>query len=92
MGANSLRLQVVLDTVDKVTGKFKVINESSTRLSKTLRATRDNLKALEAQQSQLAKHRDLEIRVASTAQKMQQQQRALHALQNAYNATEAPTK
>ncbi|WP_374248055.1 phage tail tape measure protein [Thermomonas sp.] len=92
MGANSLKLQVILDTVDKVTGKFKAINESSTRLSRTLRATRDNLKALEAQQGQLAKHRDLETRTAATAQKMLAQQRALRALQNAYNATENPTK
>lgn len=92
MAANSLKLQVVLDTVDKVTGKFKVINESSTRLSKTLRTARDNLKDLESKQRSLAKHRDLEIRVATTAQKMQQQQRALHALQNAYNSTAAPSK
>lgn len=92
MAANSLKLQVVLDTVDKVTGRFKVINSSSTGLSKALHTTRERLKSLEAQQSQLAKHRELEIRVASTSQKLQQQQRALHALQNAYNATENPTK
>ncbi|WP_066738211.1 phage tail tape measure protein [Cupriavidus sp. D384] len=55
----NLRLEVVLQAVDKMTRPFKAIMGGSTELARTVKAAKDQIKSLEASQKQLADFREL---------------------------------
>lgn len=89
--ADSLRLQVVLDLVNRAGAKLRDIAAGSRRAGKAMAALQDRLRGLESQQQQIARHRALEARLADTSANLTMQRRKLQALQAAYQAVETPT-
>ncbi len=90
--ANPLQLQVVLDLVDKASANLKNIVNSSNSAGKALRAAQEQMKRLESQQKSISAHRGLESQLNETSAKLVRQQRVLKAMQDAYQAIDAPTK
>lgn len=72
--ARDLKLQVILDAVDKATGPLKKITQGSGKTAEALKASKEQLRALEKQQKDVRGYR--EARAA-----MRKNTRALSALQ-----------
>ena len=52
--SESLKLKVLFDGIDKLSGPLKRMMQGSSGLAKAVKATRDELKGFEAQQRKLA--------------------------------------
>ncbi len=55
--ADTLRLQVILDLVDRAGAKLRAITGGSHTADKAMAALQDRLRGLQAQQQQIARHR-----------------------------------
>lgn len=88
----SLRLQVVLDAVDRATAPMKRMLESSSGLSRAVKDARDRLKELEQQQKKLESFRTTTRDMHATAGALANAQAKVKELGEAMKATEAPTK
>ncbi|MDP3579128.1 phage tail tape measure protein [Methyloversatilis sp.] len=88
----SLRLQVILDAVDRATAPLKRVLESSNGLSKAVKGARDRLRELEQQQKKLESFRTTTRDFHATAGALANAQAKVKELATAMKATEAPTK
>ncbi|EPZ9226069.1 phage tail tape measure protein [Proteus mirabilis] len=69
--SNNLKLQVVLSAVDKLTAPFRSAQESNKRLASAVRQSRDSLKNLNQQASQIDGFRKIKQQLTSTQQAYQ---------------------
>ncbi|WP_019409482.1 phage tail tape measure protein [Pseudomonas psychrophila] len=83
--ANDLRIQVLLNAIDKVTGPLRRITGGSTNTAKALKAARDQLKALKDQQSNIASFKKQQGAIAATSDKLNTAQEKLRQLKTAMN-------
>jgi chromosome segregation ATPase len=92
MADRNLRLQVILEGLDKLTSPLRSITGASAAARQDLARTHEQLKALDAQQQQLGRYKAAETRYASDARQYEALQARLAALRQQLDATEAPTK
>lgn len=79
--AKDLRLQVVLDAVDRATGPLKKLRQGAGKTAEAMRATRDQLKELNRQQKDLTSYRRAQAGMRNTTRQL----RSLGAQQERYN-------
>lgn len=91
-GTGKLRLEVVLAAIDKATRPIRSVMGSSKGLSKQLRDTRDQLKAVNQAQAQIQQFRDVSKGAAVTANQMRAAQERVKALKVAMGETLTPSK
>lgn len=92
MAADSMRLRVVLDVVDRVLGPLKRISAGSNDAAKALKATRDRLKELNQQQAMVGDWRTMRAGLADTADKLAQAQGRVAQLARNLQAAGPPTR
>lgn len=92
MADRNLRLQIILEALDKVTSPLKNITGASSAARKDLAKTQAELKSLDALQQQVGKYKAAETRFADDSRKYQETQTRLAALRDQLEATEKPTK
>lgn len=91
-GTGKLRLEVVLAAIDKATRPIRSVMGSSKGLSKQLRDTCDQLKAVNQAQAQIQQFRDVSKGAAVTANQMRAAQERVKALKVAMGETLTPSK
>lgn len=91
MASNALRLQIILDGIDKATAPIKAVTQSSSGLARAMKASQDALKGMNKQQADIRSYRiasieavkqarairDLETKSRGYSQALEQQ-RAVH--------------
>ncbi|MEN5255249.1 phage tail tape measure protein [Pseudomonas protegens] len=90
--ANDLKLQVLLNAIDRATGPLKSINKSSIGAARALKDARDNLKQLNAQQKDISAWRTQRAAAEQTEQALGAARDRVRALSQQFAATGAPTK
>ncbi|HGW5159085.1 TPA: phage tail tape measure protein [Proteus mirabilis] len=90
--SNNLKLQVVLSVVDKLTAPFRSAQESNKRLASAVRQSRDSLKNLNQQASQIDGFRKIKQQLTSTQQAYQSATQRVATLAKEIANTENPTK
>lgn len=90
--SNNLKLQVVLNAVDKLTAPFRSAQESNKRLASAVRQSRDSLKTLNQQASQIDGFRKIKQQLTSTQQAYQSATQRVATLSKEIANTENPTK
>ena len=90
--ANDLRLQVILQAIDRATAPLKRIGGDSSATAKALRNTRDQLKELNAQQKSIGEFRELHTGLDATAAKLKNAQEKAKRLGREIAQTASPTK
>ena len=87
-----LRLQVVLQTIDKATAVLRKVKGDSSGAAKALKDTRDSLKLLNAQQREIGRFQDLQAGLAGTEQKLQAAKDRVKQLSQALHEAGPPSK
>lgn len=90
--SNNLKLQVVLSAVDKLTAPFRSAQESNKRLASAVRQSRDSLKNLNQQASQIDGFRKIKQQLTSTQQAYQSATQRVATLAKEIANSENPTK
>lgn len=90
--ARDLKLQVVLAAIDKATAPIKSIMQGSIGLARTLKSTRDTLKGLQAQQSNISSFKTLKGASEQTGKAMQANRDKIKQLSQQLANTANPTK
>jgi chromosome segregation ATPase len=90
--ADNLRLRVVLDFVDRALGPLKRVSEGSRDAARALKAAKESLKALNAQQAQVGEFRTLKGELHDTAAKLAQARGRVGELARMYGQTAEPTR
>lgn len=90
--SNNLKLQVVLSAVDKLTAPFRSAQESNKRLASAVRQSRDSLKNLNQQASQIDGFRKIKQQLTSTQQAYQSVTQRVATLAKEIANSENPTK
>lgn len=90
--ADKLKLEVVLSAIDKLTRPLKSLAGGSRQLSGALRDTRNELKALDTQQSKITAFREAQKQASIASAALGAQQQKLKALKAEINATTTPSK
>lgn len=90
--ANDLRLRLLLDTVDKATAPLRQINKGGQETARALKATRDRLKELNAQQKDVGAWRQQNAQARQTAQALDAARAKVKEMGRAMSAVNAPTK
>jgi len=90
--ANDLRLQVVLDAIDKATRPLKQINNGSLETARALKAARDRLKELNTQQKDVSAWRAQRAAAEQTGTALTAARDKVKALSQQFAATGAPTR
>ena len=90
--ANDLRLQVVLDAIDKATRPLKQINNGSLETARALKAARDRLKELNTQQKDVSAWRTQRAASEMTSAALNAAREKVKALSQQFAATGAPTR
>lgn len=90
--SNNLKLQVVLSAVDKLTAPFRSAQESNKRLASAVRQSRDSLKTLNQQASQIDGFRKIKQQLTSTQQAYQSATQRVSTLAKEIANSENPTK
>lgn len=90
--ARDLKLQVVLEGLNRASKPFREAGRSAIGLGRDLKATRSELKALQAQQSDLNSFRALKGQTEQTGQAMQASRDKVRQLAREIGAAGAPTK
>lgn len=88
---SNLKLEVLFNAVDKLSGPIKTIVGGSKTLSDAFKKTSSELKALEAQQRKISGFRQLKEQSEKTAQAIEQNKETLKQLKTAMNIG-APTE
>jgi TP901 family phage tail tape measure protein len=89
---DTLRLQVILDGIDRATKPLQGILKGTTALSKAAKETRDRLKDLNNQQKQLDAFRTTTANVTATAQALAAARDRVRDLAGAITAANTPAK
>ncbi|MDR0182418.1 phage tail tape measure protein [Lysobacter arvi] len=92
MASGDLKLQILLDTIDRVSGPLKKIQGGSSAAARALKGTQAALRGLNALQQDIRGFRELESQLASTSNKLVAARRQYRQLSDVINAAEAPTK
>ena len=92
MSTNNLRLQVILQTIDKASAVLKKIQGGSTDAAKALKATRDKLAELNKTQKSVAEFRELRNGLKGTSQQLEVAQQKAKTLARGLSAVGPPTK
>ncbi|HCT6818162.1 TPA: phage tail tape measure protein [Morganella morganii] len=90
--SRNLRLQVVLNAVDKLTRPFRSAQESNKRLAGAVRQSRDALKELNKQAGQIDGFRKTKQQLTETNQAYQSATQRVAALAREMNASGNPTR
>ncbi|MGY2176335.1 phage tail tape measure protein [Pseudomonas azotoformans] len=90
--ANDLRLQVVLDAIDKATRPLKQINNGSLETARALKAARDRLKELNTQQKDVSAWRTQRAASELTSAALTAAREKVKALSQQFATTGAPTR
>lgn len=90
--ADNLRLRVVLDFVDRALGPLKRVSDGSREAARALKAAKESLKALNAQQAQVGEFRTLKGELQDTAAKLAQARGRVGELARVYGQTAEPTR
>lgn len=90
--ANDLRIQVLLNTIDRVTAPLRSIQRQSSVAGQALKTARDKLKALNDSQKQINGFRELKQGLSSTRTELQAAQKRTQALGRALSQTQNPTR
>ncbi len=88
----SLRVQILLGAVDRVTGPLKTVLKGTRGLSAGLKETQDRLRGLQAAQRDVGRFRELKTGLASTSAELEQARAKAAALAQQMNATANPTR
>ncbi|MFW0767204.1 phage tail tape measure protein [Trabulsiella odontotermitis] len=91
MSDNNLRLQVILNAVDKLTRPFRNAQASSKELASALKTTRDSLKALNNQAGRIDEFRKSRTQLAITANNLKLAREEAARLATQFAATNRPT-
>ncbi|OLO03327.1 phage tail tape measure protein [Salinicola socius] len=89
--ARDLKLQVILDAVDKATGPLKKITQGSGKTADALRASKDELRKLERQQRDLGSFRKLREATRENGEALAAAQERLRQMRSELKQTDAPT-
>ena len=92
MGAQDLRLQVILHAVDKATATLQKIQGGSSSTAKALRETRDRLKDLNTQQKAVSEFRELRTGLKATTEDLARAQDRVRQLAQRMGEIGPPTK
>jgi len=90
--AGNLKLQVVLDAIDRATGPLKKITQGSQGAGQALRETRERLRTLENAQKDLKGFANLKRSSQATAAAMSDQQRKIDELTRQIDSSTGATK
>jgi TP901 family phage tail tape measure protein len=90
--ARDLKLQVVLQGLDRVSKPFRDAGRSAIGLGRDLKATRTELKGLQAQQSDISSFRALKGQTEQTGKALQASREKVRQLAREIGAAGAPTK
>ncbi|MCK0744122.1 phage tail tape measure protein [Chromohalobacter nigrandesensis] len=90
--ARDLKLQVVLDAVDKATGPLKKITQGSSKTADALKASKDELRKLERQQRDLGSFRKLKEATRENGEALATAQERLRNMRGELKRTDAPTE
>jgi TP901 family phage tail tape measure protein len=86
-----LRLEVLLSAIDKVTAPLKQISAGSTAASRALKTARDQLKELNAQQSNISSYSRQKEAVRQSSEELAKAQNRLRGLREQLQGMNAPT-
>lgn len=89
--ARDLKLQVILDAVDKATGPLRKITQGSGKTADALRASKDELRKLERQQRDLGSFRKLREATRENGEALAAAQERLRQMRGELKRTDAPT-
>lgn len=89
--AQSLKLQVILDTVNKATRPLKKITQGSHATAEALKASRDQLKTLERAQRDLRGFRELKRQSEDSRRALDKQQQEIRDLSRSMRNAEGDT-
>lgn len=90
--SNNLKLQVLLNAVDRASRPFKAIQTESKSLSGSIRDTQKTLKELNAQAGRIEGFRKTSAQLAVTGQSLQKAKNEAEALAIQFKNTEKPTR
>lgn len=88
----SLRVQVIMGAVDRLTAPLRSVLKGTRGLSAGLKETTERLKSLNAAQKDVGRFRELKAGAASTAAELDQARAKAAALAAQINATTSPTR
>lgn len=91
MSDNNLRLQVILNAVDKLTRPFRSAQASSKELAAAIQQSRANLKALDSQAARIDGFRKANGQLAVTGQNLKAAREEAAKLATQFSATNRPT-
>ncbi|MEK9498998.1 phage tail tape measure protein [Photorhabdus sp. P32] len=92
MSDRNLRLQVILNAVDKITRPFKNAQASNKRLAGTLRQSRQQLRELNQQAGRIDGFRKVKLQLLETQQVYRSATERVAALNREINASQNPTQ
>ncbi|MCC7005177.1 MAG: phage tail tape measure protein [Ottowia sp.] len=89
--ANNLKLEVILQAVDRVTRPIKAITRGNQELAQAFKATRERLKELDKTQGAIDSFRKLSKDCALTSNQFKEAQARVRALAQQFAQTQQPT-
>lgn len=89
--ANNLKLEVILQAIDRATAPIRAVTNSSTGLGRALKASRDQLKALQAQQKDISSLRTQREAVRQTSETLASAQQRLRGMREQLQGMDAPS-
>lgn len=90
--ADNLRIRVVLDMVDRVLAPLRRVSQGGSEAARTLKAARDRLKELNAQQRSVSDFREVRAGLKDTAAKLDTAQQKVRELAQRMGQAGPPTK
>ncbi|HFX2802453.1 TPA: phage tail tape measure protein [Pseudomonas aeruginosa] len=90
--ANDLKMRLVLDALDRASRPIRAVSQGSVGLARTLKASRDQLKALQATQNDVSSWQRLRAISTNTETALQGARDKVKALNKEMAATGVPTK
>ncbi|WP_219863152.1 phage tail tape measure protein [Vreelandella piezotolerans] len=91
MAGNNLKLQVILNAVDRATRPLRAIDRASQAASQAMRENRDRLKQLQATQKNVSSFRTLTRQSTETATALREQQERIRRLSQQMHAHQGDT-
>ncbi|MGK8347943.1 phage tail tape measure protein [Pseudomonas aeruginosa] len=89
--ANNLKLEVILQAFDRATAPIRAVTRSSTGMGRALKESRDQLKALQAQQKDISSLRTQREAVRQTSEKLAGAQQRLRQFREQLQGMDAPS-
>lgn len=90
--ANDLKMEVILQAIDRATRPIRAITQGSVGLGRALKDSRDQLKAMQAQQRDISSWRTLRAAASQTEQSLQQARDRVKELGRQMAANGVPTR